>query len=105
MRELENLGWSVKIVNIKDTPPTRDEIQEWLSSDHLPIKQLFNTSGQVYRELGLKDKLQQMSQEEAVQLLASNGMLIKRPLLVKDHHLLQVGYRTPYQALEENKKR
>ena len=58
-----------------------------------------NQLGQSYRSLGLKDKLPTLSQDEAVKLLSSDGMLIKRPILIKDGKVLQVGYRTPYQDL------
>ena len=59
----------------------------------------FNTSGNSYRELGLKDKFDDLTLDQALDLLASDGMLIKRPLLVKDNKILQIGYRTKYKDL------
>ena len=84
---------------IKEENPTYEELKEWYTKSGLPLKKFFNTSGQSYRSLGLKDKLPTLSLDEAVELLASDGMLIKRPILIKDGKVLQVGYRTPYQDL------
>ena len=67
-------------------------MQEWQRRSALPLKRFFNTSGMNYRALGLKDKLPEMSEEEALRLLASNGMLVKRPLLVTEEIVL-VGFR------------
>ena len=85
--------------HIKEENPTAEELSEWHKKSGLPLKKFFNTSGQSYRSLGLKDKLPTLSLDEAVELLASDGMLIKRPILIKDGKVLQVGYRTPYQNL------
>ena len=85
--------------HIKEENPTAEELSEWHKKSGLPLKKFFNTSGQSYRSLGLKDKLPTLSLDEAVELLASDGMLIKRPILIKDGKVLQVGYRTPYQDL------
>ncbi|MCS4488729.1 arsenate reductase family protein [Streptococcus sciuri] len=97
--ELEQLGLDFDDINIKENPPQVDVLKKWLEQSHFELKQFFNTSGQVYRDLGLKDKLATMSEKEALELLASNGMLIKRPLLVKDGELLQIGHRTSYKEL------
>ena len=74
-------------------------LKELLEGTDLELKKFFNTSGQSYRSLGLKDKLPTLSQDEAVKLLSSDGMLIKRPILIKDGKVLQVGYRSPYKDL------
>lgn len=66
--------------NVKETTPTIEEFKKIIETFDLPLKKLFNTSGLVYKELGLKDKLETLSLDEALQLLHKNGMLIKRPL-------------------------
>lgn len=71
--------------------PMKEELSSWIARSGLPMKKFFNTSGQLYRQLGLKDKLPAMSGEEQLELLASNGMLVKRPLLVADDFVL-VGF-------------
>ena len=76
-----------------------ESVKELLEGTDLELKKFFNTSGQSYRSLGLKDKLPTLSQDEAVKLLSSDGMLIKRPILIKDGKVLQVGYRSPYKDL------
>lgn len=77
---------------IKEQNPTYEELSEWISRSGLPIKKFFNTSGQIYRTMQLKDKLPEMTEEQQIQLLASEGMLVKRPLLVSDSVIL-VGFR------------
>ena len=99
--ELNQLGLDVKSINIKENPPSAQFLKELLAGSDLELKKFFNTSGQSYRSLGLKDKLPTLSLDEAVELLASDGMLIKRPILIKDGKVLQVGYRTPYQDLKK----
>ena len=78
--------------HIVETNPTYDELKEWYSKSRLPLKKFFNTSGLLYKEMQLKDKLPTMSEEEQLSLLATNGMLVKRPLLVKDNRVL-VGFK------------
>ncbi len=68
--------------------PTKEELKEWITKSGRDIKTFFNTSGNLYKELNLKDKLNTMSEEEKLELLASNGMLVKRPLLIKDDIIL-----------------
>lgn len=97
--ELNQLGLDVESINIKENPPSAQFLKELLAGSDLELKKFFNTSGQSYRSLGLKDKLPTLSVDEAVNLLASDGMLIKRPILIKDGKVLQIGYRTPYQDL------
>ena len=72
--------------------PTADELRMWHKSSDLPLRRFFNTSGVLYREMGLKDKLPTMSEDEMYELLASDGKLVKRPLLVLDDTVL-VGFR------------
>lgn len=72
---------------VEDTPGEQ-ELKEWIARSGLPLKRFFNTSGQKYKELGLKDKLKDMSEEEQIKLLAADGMLIKRPLIVADDFVL-----------------
>ena len=97
--ELNQLGLEVESVNIKENPPSAQFLRELLEGADLELKKFFNTSGQSYRSLGLKDKLPTLSQDEAVKLLSSDGMLIKRPILITDGKVLQVGYRSPYKDL------
>ncbi len=68
--------------NIKEEPPTAQELEAWIPKSGLPVKRFFNTSGQLYRKLQLKDRLEDMTEEEMIALLATDGMLVKRPLLV-----------------------
>ncbi len=68
--------------------PTEEELNKWIKESGLDIKKFFNTSGMKYRELGLKDKLDSMSFDEKVKLLSSDGMLIKRPLIIGDKIIL-----------------
>ena len=73
---------------IKEENPTYEELKEWYQKSGLPLKKFFNTSGLLYKELKLKDKLPTMSEEEQLQLLATDGMLVKRPLVVGDDFVL-----------------
>lgn len=74
--------------NIVTETPTYEELEAWIARSGKEISKFFNTSGLVYKEMGLKDKLPAMSQEEKIQLLASNGMLIKRPLVVSEEFVM-----------------
>lgn len=76
---------------VKDNP-TADELRLWHKTSDLPLRRFFNTSGMLYRDMGLKDKLPDMTDDEMYELLSSNGMLVKRPLLVLDDTVL-VGFR------------
>ncbi|MDO4438912.1 MAG: arsenate reductase family protein [Eubacteriales bacterium] len=78
--------------NISEENPTYEELKEWYAKSKLPLKKFFNTSGLVYKELGLKDKLADMSEDEQLKLLSSNGMLVKRPLLIKEDRVL-IGFK------------
>ena len=89
---LEANGLSFTLRDIKAERPTLDELNSWQQKSGLPLKRFFNTSGLQYRALALKDRLPQMSEEEQLQLLASDSMLVKRPLLITDDAVL-VGFR------------
>ena len=78
--------------HIREDNPTADELRTWRQVSGLPLKKFFNTSGLQYKALGLKDRLPAMSEEEQLDLLASDGMLVKRPILVGDGFVL-VGFR------------
>ena len=69
---------------IVEENPTVDELKAWIPRSGLPLKKFFNTSGQIYKEMNLKEKLPTMSEEEQIALLATNGKLVKRPLMVSD---------------------
>ncbi|MBF8970318.1 Spx/MgsR family RNA polymerase-binding regulatory protein [Streptococcus sp. NLN76] len=99
-KELKSLGIESYFIDLTQEAPSPAQLEAWMDQGTWPIKAFFNTSGNKYRELGLKDQISSMSQKEAAQLLSTDGMLIKRPLLVKDGTLLQIGYRTPYADLE-----
>ena len=74
--------------HIKEENPTYEELDAWQQASGLPLKKFFNTSGLLYKSLELKDKLPSMSREEQLKLLASDGMLVKRPIIVKDDLIL-----------------
>lgn len=78
--------------NIKSNNPSKDELKGWIEKSGLDIKRFFNTSGLKYKELNLKEKLFEMNEEEKLDLLASDGMLVKRPILVSDDFVL-VGFK------------
>ncbi|WP_455058057.1 arsenate reductase family protein [Jutongia sp.] len=78
--------------HIVEENPTYDELKEWHKKSGLPLKRFFNTSGLLYKEMKLKDKLSKMSEEEQLKLLATNGMLVKRPIVVGDDTVL-VGFK------------
>lgn len=89
---LEDKGVSVSVRDIKGDNPTEAELREWHEKSGLPLKRFFNTSGLKYKELGLKDKLPAMSEDEQYAILATDGMLVKRPLLVDEDKVL-VGFK------------
>ena len=78
--------------HIVEDNPTAEELTEWINKSSLPVKKFFNTSGKLYKDMGLKDKLAVMSDEEQISLLASNGMLVKRPLIIEEERVL-VGFK------------
>ena len=78
--------------SIVEGNPTYEELKEWYQKSGLPLKKFFNTSGMLYKEMKLKDKLPEMSEDEQLKLLATNGMLVKRPLVVGED-LVLTGFR------------
>ena len=91
--------------NIVEENPSFDELQTWYKQSGLPLKKFFNTSGLVYKEMQLKDKLPSMSEEEQLKLLASNGMLVKRPMVINEDKVL-VGFKeAEWGALVKNLNR
>lgn len=78
--------------HIVEDNPSYDELKEWYGKSGLPLKRFFNTSGILYKEMQLKDKLNAMNEDEQLKLLATNGMLVKRPILVDDERVL-VGFK------------
>ena len=89
---LDNQDVSYTLRDIKLDNPTAEELRQWWTASGLPLKKFFNTSGLQYKALGLKDKLPAMSEEEQLSLLATDGMLVKRPILEGDGFVL-TGFR------------
>ncbi|MGD7046213.1 arsenate reductase family protein [Jeotgalibacillus proteolyticus] len=89
---LEESGTSFEEVHLIEAPPSKEELKELYNKSGLDLKKFFNTSGMKYRELGLKDRLGDMSDDEKLELLASDGMLIKRPLTTDGQHVT-VGFK------------
>ena len=89
---LDSHGLTYSDRHIKNTPPTYDELKAWHARSGLPLKKFFNTSGLLYKSLALKEKLPAMSEEEQLRLLSTDGMLVKRPLLITEETIL-VGFR------------
>ena len=89
---LEENGVDFEERDIKEENPTKKELVKWHRQSGLPLRKLFNTSGMLYRELQLKDKLPNMTEDEMYDLLASDGMLVKRPLLINGDAVL-VGFK------------
>lgn len=86
-QSLCDLGIDAEYRNIKEEKPTKEEIQNWIDSG-VSIDKLFNTSGMLYRELNVKEKRKTYSQEQLIDLLASDGMLVKRPIVVQDDKII-----------------
>ena len=89
---LQSKGLEFTARHIKEENPTAEELSGWQEKSGLELKKFFNTSGLVYKDLGLKDKLPTMPREEQLDLLASNGMLVKRPIVVTEDAVL-VGFK------------
>lgn len=92
LKFLKDNGVEVELRHIVEEVPTEEELKLWIQKSGLEVRKFFNTSGQVYKQMGLKDQVKDMCLEEAVSLLSSNGMLIKRPLLVTDETVC-VGFK------------
>lgn len=91
---LDENGMEYTFRDIKTENPSAAEIEEWHKKSGLPLKRFFNTSGQKYKELGMKDKIPQMTDAEQYEVLSTDGMLVKRPLIVADHAVL-TGFKQP----------
>lgn len=89
---LEEKGVQLELRDIKGDNPTAEQLKEWRRKSGLPLKRFFNTSGNLYKEMKLKDRLPDMSEEEQLALLATDGMLVKRPILV-DGDTVLTGFR------------
>lgn len=88
LKWLEDNNITFKERPIKEENPTYEELKAWHQMSGVPLKKFFNTSGLIYKEMQLKDKLPQMSEEEQLQLLSTNGMLVKRPLVIGEDFVL-----------------
>lgn len=89
---LDENGFEYQSRHIKDENPSYEELKNWYMQSGLPLKKFFNTSGMLYKSMQLKDKLPTMSEEEQLQLLATDGMLVKRPIIISDKVIL-TGFR------------
>lgn len=89
---LDENGISYELRDIKENKPSYDELVKWYHTSGLPLKRFFNTSGQLYRSMGLKEKLADMSEDEQLRLLASDGMMVKRPIGI-DGDVVCVGFK------------
>lgn len=96
---LDEHGFNYQLRDIAQEAPTEEELSRWITQSGLPLKRFFNTSGQKYRQLGLKDKLAAMTEQEQIQLLATDGMLVKRPLLVLENRVLVSFKEKEWEAL------
>lgn len=90
---LDDKGVAYTARHIKEDNPSYDELQQWLQSSGLQVKKFFNTSGLVYKSLNLKERLPAMSVEEQLRLLSTDGMLVKRPILVHEDGRVVTGFR------------
>lgn len=93
---LDQRGIKYEAIDLKATPPQASDFQKWFENSEFPVKKYFNTSGLVYRALGLKDKLAEMTSDECVTVLASDGMLIKRPLMIRDGKVVSIGFKEEF---------
>lgn len=89
---LDDNGVEYEMRNIKENNPSYEELKIWYDKSGLPLKRFFNTSGNLYKSMNLKDKLPDMDEEEQLRLLATDGMLVKRPILVTENTVL-VGFK------------
>ena len=100
-RWLDDHGIAYTPRHIKEEKPMVEELRQWIARSGLPARKFFNTSGLVYRSLGLKDKLDTMTEEEQIALLATDGMLVKRPLAVTEERVIP-GFRpAEWEALKK----
>lgn len=92
MKHLKEKELTFHLRDIVLETPTKEELKQWIETKNEGFKPFFNTAGQVYKTLGLKDKINDLSLDEAVDLLSSHGMLIKRPLLILENQII-IGYK------------
>jgi arsenate reductase len=92
VKSLQQKGFELELHNLWEEAPSVEQLKEWIPLSGLPIQKWFNVSGEVYREMGMKDKLPAMSEDEKIAVLASNGRLIKRPV-VTDGEVVTIGYK------------
>jgi transcriptional regulator, Spx/MgsR family len=90
---LEAQGYEVETVDMIQNIPSAELLEQWMKTSELPMRRFFNTSGMKYRELGLKDQIDTFTVKEACEVLATDGMLIKRPILVKDGQFVLNGFK------------
>ena len=104
LKWLREKGKTFEERSITDEKPTREELVQWHAASGLPLKKLFNTSGKLYKDNHIKDRLPGMSDDEIYDLLATDGMMVKRPVLLLDDGRVLVGFREEewVQALGEN---
>ena len=100
---LDAQGFAYTDRHIKEANPTYEELKAWYEASGLPLKRFFNTSGLKYKELNLKEKLPSMTEEEQLRLLASDGMLVKRPLVITERHIFAGFKEAQWEALLEEK--
>lgn len=92
LKHLKEKGYDIEMRDIVSMTPTAKELSQWIDIYDQGIKPFFNTSGNVYKEMKLKDRINSLTKEEAVDLLSKNGMLIKRPLLILEDEII-IGYK------------
>lgn len=99
-KALLDLGIEATYRNIKEENPTKEEIQSWMDRG-VELKKLFNTSGMLYRELNVKEKRETYTQEQLIELLASNGMLVKRPIVIQGDMIIIGNKVSEYEKLQK----
>lgn len=99
-KALLDLGIEATYRNIKEENPTKEEIQSWIDRG-VELKNLFNTSGMLYRELNIKEKRETCTQEQLIELLASNGMLVKRPIVIQGNMIIIGNKVSEYEKLQK----
>lgn len=99
-KALLDLGIEATYRNIKEENPTKEEIQSWIDRG-VELKKLFNTSGMLYRELNMKEKRETYTQEQLIDLLASNGMLVKRPIVIQGDMIIIGNKVSEYEKLQK----
>lgn len=99
-KALQDLGIEATYRNIKEDNPPKEEIQSWIHRG-VELKKLFNTSGMLYRELNVKEKRETYTEEQLIELLASNGMLVKRPIVIQGDNIIIGNKVSEYENLQK----